>query len=141
MNTGVPKIVLDTNVVVSMIGRTSPNRWIFDKILGGEMTLCISNEIMYEYEEILTLKTTPLVARNFVEFLVSFPNVMQVQVFYHWHLIQVDPDDNKFVDCAVAAQAFCIVSEDRHFSPYKNNEHPPLRVLTIPEFRELTGFQ
>jgi uncharacterized protein len=139
MNTGVPKIVLDTNVVVSMIGRTSPNRWIFDKILAGEFTLCISNEILLEYMEVLASKTTQEVATNFTDFLISFPYVEQTQVYYNWHLIQNDPDDNKFVDCAVSAKAFCIVSEDRHFRPYKFNEHPPLRVMTVDEFREMFG--
>lgn len=139
MNTGVLKIVLDTNVLVSMIGRTSPNRWIFDKILSGEFMLCISNDILFEYEEVLISKTTQEVATNFIDFLVSFPSVEQVDVYYNWHLIQNDPDDNKFVDCAVAAKAFCIVSEDRHFRPYKNNEHPPLYVMTVAEFKEMFG--
>ena len=139
MSTGAVRIVLDTNVVVSMIGRTSPNRWIFDKILAGEFMLCISNEILLEYEEVLTAKTTSEVASNFTDFLVSFPSVEQVQVFFHWRLIQNDPDDDKFVDCAVAAKAFCIVSEDRHFRPYKMNEHPPLRVLRVDEFKEMFG--
>lgn len=68
MNTGAVRIVLDTNVVVSMIGRTSPNRWIFDKILAGEFVLCVSNEILLEYEEVLTAKTTSEVASNFTTF-------------------------------------------------------------------------
>ena len=136
MNTGAVRIVLDTNVVVSMIGRTSPNRWIFDKILTGEFALCISNDILFEYEEILIAKTTIEVATNFADFLVSFPHIEQIQVHYHWNLIQNDPEDNKFVDCAVAAQAFCIVSDDRHFKPYKNNKQPPLRVMTVEEFKE-----
>lgn len=137
MNTGVVRIVLDTNVVVSMIGRMSPNRWIFDKILEGVFRLCISNEIIFEYEEVLAIKTSPEVATNFSDFLITFPNVEQVQVYYHWHLVQKDPDDNKFVDCAVAAKAFCIVSEDKHLKPYKDNEHPPLRIMTVSEFKEM----
>lgn len=137
MNTGVVRIVLDTNVVVSMIGRMSPNRWIFDKILEGVFNLCISNEIIFEYEEVLAIKTSPEVATNFSDFLITFPNVEQVQVYYHWHLVQKDPDDNKFVDCAVAAKAFCIVSEDKHLKPYKDNEHPPLRIMTVSEFKEM----
>ena len=139
MSTGAVRIVLDTNVVVSMIGRTSPNRWIFDKILAGEFVLCVSNEILLEYEEVLTAKTTSEVASNFTDFLVSFPSVEHIQVFFNWYLIQNDPDDNKFVDCAVAAKAFCIVSEDRHFRAYNMNEHPPLRVLRVDEFKEMFG--
>jgi uncharacterized protein len=71
MSTGAVRIVLDTNVVVSMIGRSAPNRWIFDKILAGEFVLCISNEIMLEYEEVLATKTTVAVASNFTDFIIS----------------------------------------------------------------------
>ncbi|MEQ1744793.1 MAG: putative toxin-antitoxin system toxin component, PIN family [Saprospiraceae bacterium] len=135
MNTGVLKVVLDTNVVVSMIGRASPNRWIFDKIITGELRLCVSSEIVLEYEEVLARKTNSEVASNFVEFLTNFPYVEHFDVHFQWKLMQEDPDDNKFIDCAVSANAFCIVSEDRHFKPYKNLEFPPLKILTISEFK------
>lgn len=137
MSTRALRIVLDTNVVVSMIGRKSPNRWIFDKVLASEFLLCISNEILFEYEEVLTSKINSTVASNFIDFLVAFPAVEHINVFYNWNLIVEDPDDNKFVDCAVSAQAYCIVSEDRHFRPYKANDYPPLMVLTLNEFKAL----
>lgn len=135
MNIGALKIVLDTNVVISMIGRTSPNRWIFDKILNGDIILCVSNEILLEYEEVLNAKTSKEVTVNFMDFLVTFPYVEHIRIYYNWHLIVQDPDDNKFIDCAVSAQSFCIVSEDAHFRPYKNNAHPPLRIMTVEEFK------
>lgn len=137
MNTGVLKVVLDTNVVISMIGRTSPNRWIFDKILAGNLIMCISQEVAFEYEEVLARKTTPEVARNFSDFMSNFPYVEHTEIHFQWNLMENDPDDNKFVDCAVAANAYCIVSEDKHFKPVKSLEFPPLLVLTVPEFRQV----
>lgn len=83
-----------------MIGRSAPNRWIFDKILSGEFVLCVSNEIMLEYEEVLAAKTTIEVASNFIDFLTTFPSVEQIHIFFQWRLIKNDPDDDKFVDCA-----------------------------------------
>ena len=47
------RIVVDTNVLVAIIGRKSPFRWIFDRILSGDFILCLSNEILTEYAEIL----------------------------------------------------------------------------------------
>ena len=41
--------------------------------------------------------------------------------YFHFHLIEQDKDDNKFVDCAIAANAKYIVSEDAHFKQLKNN--------------------
>lgn len=137
MNTGVLKVVLDTNVVVSMIGRASPNRWIFDKILAGKLILCVSQDICFEYEEVLARKTTLEIAGNFSEFLSNFPYVEHSEIHFQWNLIEQDSDDNKFVDCAVAANAYCIVSEDKHFKPVKNLKFPPLLVLSVSEFRNV----
>lgn len=46
-------IVVDTNVFINSIGKISPYRWLLDKIISGEFTLCISNDIFYEYWEVL----------------------------------------------------------------------------------------
>lgn len=51
------KIVLDTNIFIAIIGKKSPFRWIFDQIISGQLTLCVSNEILLEYQEILERKT------------------------------------------------------------------------------------
>ena len=42
--------------------------------------------------------------------------------------------DNKFVDCAVAADAEYIVTNDAHFSVLKQIDWPKVAVLTIQEF-------
>jgi uncharacterized protein len=134
MSTTAVRIVLDTNVFISIIGKTSLNRWLFDKIIEGRFILCISQEIMLEYEEVLARKTTSEIAQNVSQFLAAFPFVEKTEIFFNWTLVEKDPDDNKFIDCAVAAGAFCIVSNDRHLQPFKTLEFPPLRVLTLDEF-------
>ena len=45
-------------------------------------------------------------------------------------------DDDKFVDCAIAANADYIVSEDSHFNALKKIPFPLLTVLTLDEFKE-----
>jgi putative PIN family toxin of toxin-antitoxin system len=139
MSTGARRIVLDTNVLITIIGSNSLNRWIFDGILRGDFILCISKDILLEYEEILGAKTTAEVARNMIDFLVVHPNIERIDIFYNWNLIEADPDDNKFSDCAIAAGAFCLGSEDRHFIPVKNSYFPALRVYTVSEFREIVN--
>ncbi len=57
MNTITPRIVLDTNILITIIGKKSPFRWIFDHIISGKLILCISNEILLEYQEILAIKS------------------------------------------------------------------------------------
>ncbi len=51
-----------------------------------------------------------------------------------FHLIETDKDDNKFVDCAIAANAKYIVTEDHHFNVLKKIEFPKLNVVNIDEF-------
>jgi predicted nucleic acid-binding protein len=53
MSTTGVKLVLDTNILIAIIGRKSPYRWIFDEIIDGGLILCVSNEIILEYKEIL----------------------------------------------------------------------------------------
>ena len=58
------------------------------------------------------------------------------EVYIHFGLIDADPDDNKFVDCAVAADAEYIVTNDSHFNVLKHIDWPKLTVIAIKEFAE-----
>lgn len=98
--------------------------------------LCVSTEILEEYEEIIAAKTTPSLAKNVVDLIVKSENVVQVNTYYHWNLITADPDDNKFVDCAFAAGATYIVSDDAHFNVLRDISFPQLLVLRLKEFME-----
>ena len=134
MNTTVLRIVLDTNILIAIIGRKSPFRWIFDQIISGQLILCVSNEILLEYQEILAIKTSQEVADNLSHFLAIHPFVVKTEIFYQFHLISEDEDDNKFVDCAIAANAVCLVSNDKHFNVLKTIKFPKVNLLTLPEF-------
>jgi len=131
-----PKIVLDTNVLLMSIGRKSDYRPIFDALLDGTICLVITNEILSEYVEILERKANILVASNIAEILVKSRHVERIAASFRWNLITADPDDNKFVDCAVAGNVKYIVSKDKHFSILKNIPFPKVDVLTIDEFME-----
>jgi len=52
----------------------------------------------------------------------------------HFRLIEKDADDNKFVDCAIAAGAEFIVSNDSHFSVLKKIKWPKVSVVKIDDF-------
>lgn len=60
-----------------------------------------------EYEEILgqPRHLGPERTRYVLETVDNALNVINVTRYYLWELIQVDPDDNKFVDAAVACNA------------------------------------
>ncbi len=128
------RVVLDTNVLITIIGKKSPFRWIFDQLLVGKIILCVSNDILLEYQEILAQKVGKEVADNFINFLTAHPFVERVNIFYHFRLISEDEDDNKFVDCAIAGNAVYLVSNDKHFQVLKYIEFPRVNLLTLPEF-------
>ena len=53
---------------------------------------------------------------------------------YRFGLIEQDPDDNKFVDCAIIAGADYIVSEDAHFRILADIPFPSVAVIRLDEF-------
>ncbi len=62
------------------------------------------------------------------------PDVVFVQKYFFWNLITADPDDNKFVDCSVAASANFIVTDDKHFQVLKKIPFPTVAVISALEF-------
>ena len=65
------------------------------------------------------------------------PNLIQLIRYFEWNVIESDPDDNKFFDCAVAASADFIVSEDKHFRILKRIAFPSVLTIRSVEFKQI----
>jgi uncharacterized protein len=130
-------IVLDTNALLMSLPRKSPYRPIFDAFLTGKIKLLLTTSILDEYVEIIGERADAIVAHNVGELLSNSPNALRVNVTTNWLLILQDPDDEKFVDCAVAGRADYIVTNDKHFKVLKDVPFPPLTVLNIDMFLEV----
>lgn len=128
------RVVLDTNVLLISLPSRSAYRPIFEALLNGEFELAISNDILSEYIEVLERKANIDVATNVAELLLNLDNVLKTEVYFNWHLISEDEDDNKFVDCAVAAQADLLVSNDHHFRILLRTDFPRVNVIDIDSF-------
>ena len=59
-------IVLDTNCLLAVLPSISPYHQVWNDILTGEICLCVSNEVLEEYEEILGNKTNTEIAKAVV---------------------------------------------------------------------------
>ena len=129
-------VVIDTNCLLQIIARKSPYRPIWDAFLVGRYDLCVSNEILDEYQEILAQQITPTIAENVVLLILNQKNVRLVDPHFRMRLITADPDDNKFVDCAFAAGADYLVSEDNHFHVLRNTSYPKINLVTLDEFMQ-----
>ncbi len=128
------RVVLDTNCLLASISSRSEFFVVWRGLHEGRYILCVSNDILSEYEEIIAQKTTSSVAKHVVDALVDCDFVEFVDPQFKLGLITNDPDDNKFVDCAFAANATFIVSEDRHFDVLSAIDFPKILVLKLKQF-------
>ena len=131
------RVVLDTNCLIASLSRRSPYYNVWSSLQAGSYTLCVSNEIIAEYEEIISMKTNALIASNVIQTVINTSNVEFIDPHYHFNLVREDVDDNKFTDCAVVANASFIVSNDKHFNSLKDIDFPKLEVKSIAEFSEI----
>lgn len=76
-------------------------------------------------------------AKNVIDLLLKSKNVEYITPHFKFRLIEADHDDDKFVDCAFAANATYIVSDDSHFEVLKEIQFPKLLVLKLKKFLEL----
>ncbi len=127
-------IVLDMNSLIIAVSSRSLYHKVWQSFLNGHYTLCVSNDIVEEYYEVIARNINPRVAEAIVYTILSRENVKRLDPHYRFHLICSDEDDNKFVDCAIAANARYIVTEDRHFDVLKQVKFPVVDVIGIEDF-------
>lgn len=131
------KIVLDTNAIITALPHWSKFRIVLDALVDDEYDAIVTTEIFMEYEEKLREKFDPETADLNLDMLKMLPNVFIQETWFQFHLISQDPDDNKFVDCALAANAHFIVTNDKHFNVLKSLSFPKVNLLTVEEFTSL----
>lgn len=135
------RVVVDTNVLLVSVSSKSPLHWLYQALVEERYTLVVSNSILLEYEEIIARRMSQVVARNVLGVLEESPAVEHIEPRYHWHLIKADPDDDKFVDCAVSGQADCIVTYDKHFEVLRRTDFPHVPVVAPEAFRDMLAAQ
>lgn len=127
------RVVIDTNVFVSSFFGGLP-REIINLWKGGKLTLCLSQEIIDEYLEVLNRlglndrKEIEQLTRLFAEGW----NVLYTAKTPRLQVIEADPDDDKFLECAVALQSKLIISGDRHLKDLK--KYIDIEILSPREF-------
>ena len=127
-------VVIDCNILVVCLTSRSPYHYIYRALIEGKFDLLVSADIMLEYEEIIQEKYGIATTNAFISLLDELPNVHVVNPYYKWRLIDADPDDNKYCDCAIAGKAMYIVTQDKHFNILKNIPFPVLATIDIDEF-------
>jgi uncharacterized protein len=109
------RIVLDTNVFVSGVFFTGPPYQILSAWHEGVVTLVISPEILAEYQrvtEALMEQFPSINADAILALLRIHADVVLAKELPN--SVSEDPDDDKFLACAVASQTRVVVSGDKH---------------------------
>lgn len=127
------KLVLDTNSLIQCVSRRSHYHDLWLSFVDGRNHLCVTTEILNEYVEILQRETNETFASLVLEVILNNQNTLFINTFYHFNLIAADPDDNKFIDCAVAAQAKYIVTEDRHYEVLRDVAFPHVEIIGLDD--------
>ena len=127
------RLVLDTNSLIQCVSRRSRYHDLWLSFIDGRNQLCVTTEILNEYVEILQRETTENFASIMLEVILNNPNTLFINIFYKFNLIIADPDDNKFIDCAIAAQAKYIVTEDHHYDVLRDLEFPKVDIIGLDD--------
>ena len=133
------RLVLDTNSLIQCVSRRSLYHDLWLSFIDGRNQLCVTTEILNEYVEILQRETTENFASIMLEVILNNPNTLFINIFYKFNLITADPDDNKFIDCAIAAQAKYIVTEDHHYDALRDLEFPKVDIIGLDEAMRMTS--
>ena len=131
------RIVLDTNVLVASISRQSPSHWVWKSFLQDKYELCITTDILNEYAEIIERYFSAKDAEYTLAQITLQKNMVPTVRYFEWNIMEKDPDDNKFFDCAVAANADYIVSEDKHFNILKHITFPLVNAIKTVDFKNV----
>jgi len=106
-------------------------------LLDGRLILAVSTEILLEYQEVTTRLSGAERWRDMASLLDLLAqlhgNIRHVEPKSVSNVISTDPDDNKFCDCAIAAEANFVVTEDNHFDALKSAGYKP-RPIRPEEF-------
>ncbi len=127
------KVVLDTNVFLSAVFFGGPPGPILQAWRDGRMEIVLSPEILAEYQEAgeeLAKRHPDVELQPILQIL-----AMRAEIVLPAPLgesVCVDPDDDKFLECAVASAAPFVVSGDKHLLNVR--EYRGVRVVRPREF-------
>ena len=127
------RLVLDTNTLIQCISRRSKYHDLWLSLLDGRNMLCVSTEVLEEYSEILERKTSARFAELALDVITNNPYTLFVTPYFHFHLIVADPDDDKFVDCAIAGNAKFIVTDDSHYDVLRTIDFPHVDIVKLDD--------
>ena len=109
------KVILDTNVFISGIFFSGPPHQILKAWRDKKIQIVISPEILEEYQRVgesLTAKFPEIEIHPLLELLIAKAELISTKGFPVYAC--EDPEDDKFLACAIASRTKLIISGDKH---------------------------
>ncbi len=133
-------VCIDTCVLLQAARAGHPYHIIFDAWFQRRFCWAVSNEILTEYQEIVVLNSGShrwnQLGKVFSLAEMVGDLLLKVQPAYRFQVIANDPDDNKFTDCAITANANFVITNDAHFKPLASAGYRP-QPISPEEFIRL----
>lgn len=109
------RVVLDTNAVVSALLFSGISSELVSLWQKGLITLLLSREILDEYLRVFSYPKFELTEEEIKELIQEeiLPYAEVVKPKRRLRVVQRDPSDDKFIECAVAGKARVIISGDK----------------------------
>lgn len=127
------KVVFDTNVLISAILFGGNSRECLELVVEGKVELFISGEIISEFEGVLRRKKFGVAEENLRYILSSVDSIVNyVSPGKKLSIIEKDPEDNKFIECALESGADFIISGDKHLLELEKFQK--IKILTPTDF-------
>jgi putative PIN family toxin of toxin-antitoxin system len=127
------KVVIDTNIFVSSFFGGNPRK-IIDLWKNGSISLCLSKDILEEYLDVLQrvgLKEEEEI-KELLSLFAKGVNIVFTTRTPQIRVVKDDPDDDKFIECAIALKAEVIITEDKALKAM--GEYMGIKILTPQQF-------
>ena len=133
------RIVIDTNVIASAVLFGGKPGALICFILTHMVSAVATQEIIDEYQTTLDSLFQKYNGRELFFSADSIYSAMEIIPAQTRVDVCRDPDDNKFISCAIDGQCYYIVSGDKDLLTLK--EYSDVKIVTVAEFFELMNAQ
>jgi putative PIN family toxin of toxin-antitoxin system len=131
-------VVLDTNIVASAsFWRGKPAHCLEAWVL-GKYDLVVSHPILTEYEEIIARLALRYPAKQYTDWLSAIKQAGHLFLPAPLPVITTDPDDEMFIECAVAARADYLATGDKGHL-LKLEKFSGISIVAVSSFLRLLG--